>query len=78
MARTKLTVRRLNRPIFVPTLEHRIGNKNVLKKRNNEFKIKRLLPQTKTVQIKKNGHVGTMMRVRRKTTYFTGRRTLRF
>ena len=53
MARTKLTVRRINRPIFVLVPEHSIGNKIALKKRSKEFKIKRLLPEAKTVHLKK-------------------------
>ena len=79
MARTKAAVRRVNSgPVFVPAPDHRIGNKNIMNRKNPNFKIKKLLPETKRVQVKKNGQVLRPMNVRRKTTYFSGRRRLRF
>ena len=78
MARTKLTVRRTLGPMFVTAPGHRIGNKNIINRRNNRFKIKKLLPQTKQMQVKKNGQVLRTMNVRRKAIYFSGKRRLRF
>ena len=77
MARTKQTVRRLPvTPAFVSAPG--LGNKRLTKQRNKEFKIKKLLPQPITVDLKKNGQVIRKMRVRRKTIHFSGKRTLRF
>ena len=53
MARTKATVRRLNRPTFVAAPGQRIGNKNIMNGRRSMFKIKTLLPQIKQVEVKK-------------------------
>ena len=53
MARTKTTVRRLNRPTFVAAPDQRIGNKNIMNRRQSMFKIKTLLPQIKQVEVKK-------------------------
>ena len=47
MARTKATVKRINAPSFVAAPGQRIGNKNILKRRNARFKIKTILPQQK-------------------------------
>ena len=54
MARTKATVR-TGQPTFFPALRQRIENKNILDRRlrYTPFKIKRLLPQTKQVKVKK-------------------------
>ena len=52
MARTKTTVR-LGRPIFVAVPGQRIGNKNILNRRNSMFKIKTLLPKTLQIEVKK-------------------------
>ena len=57
MARTKATVKRINAPSFVATPGQRIGNKNILKRRNARFKIKTILPQQKQIEVKKNGQV---------------------
>ena len=38
-----------------------------------KFKIKALLPEQKTVNIKKNGQIATSITVRRETKKFTGR-----
>ena len=46
MARTKATVRRLGQPTFMAAPGQRIGNKNILNRRNSMFKLKTLLPQT--------------------------------
>ena len=78
MARTKATVRRMPRSVFVPELGQRIGNKYVMNRRNVSFKIKKLLPEAKRVQVKKNGEVLRTMNVRRKTIFFTGRRRIQF
>ena len=51
MARTKATIRRLNRPRFVAALGQRIENKNIMNRRQSMFKIKTLLPQIKQVEI---------------------------
>ena len=50
MDRTKATVGRLNRPIFVAAPGQRIGNKNIMSKRQSMFEIDTLLPQ---VEVKK-------------------------
>ena len=49
MTRTKATIRRLGRTIFVPAPGKRISNKSIINRRlrNAPFKIKKLLPQTK-------------------------------
>ena len=66
MARTKATVRRLNKPTFVAAPGQRIGNKNIMNRRQSMFKIKALLPQHKQVEVKENGQVVRRMIVRRK------------
>ena len=53
MARTNTTVRRLNRPTFVAAPDQRIGNKNIMNRRQSMFKIKTLLPQHKQIEVKK-------------------------
>ena len=53
MARTKATVRRINAPSFVTAPGQRIGNKNILNRRNARFKIKKILPQQKQTEVKK-------------------------
>lgn len=52
MTRTKATMRGL--PKVVVNLEGRIGNKNILNRRPRiiTFKIKKLLPQSKVVEVK--------------------------
>lgn len=62
MARTKLTVRR--------RLDLRHNQK--------PFKIKTILPEQRTVQVKKNGNVIKTINVRRKTTYFNNRWAITF
>ena len=76
MARTKITVRRLQ--TFVRAQGQRIGNKNIMNRRNAMFKIKILLPRSKQIEVKKSGQVLRRMNVRRKSHYFTGNRRLRF
>ena len=78
MATTKAIVRRLNRPTFVAATGQRIGNKNVMNRRQSMFKIKTLLPKIKQVEVKKNNQVVRRMNVRRKSHYFSGNRRLRF
>ena len=53
MARVKVTVRRLNKLTFVAAPSQRIGNKNIMNRRNSMFKLKTLLPQTLRVEAKK-------------------------
>ena len=53
MTRTKATVRRLRQPTFVDVPGQRIGNKNILNRRNSMSKIKTLLPQTLQMKVKK-------------------------
>ena len=53
MARTKATVRRLNRPSFVAASGQRIGSKNIMNRRKSMFKIKTFLPQHKQIEVKK-------------------------
>ena len=78
MTRTKATDRKLNRPTFVPAPGQRIGNKNIMNRRQSMFKIKTLLPQIKQVEVKKNGEVVGKMTVRRMSHYFPTNRRLRF
>ena len=52
MARTKATVRRIRQPTFVLAPGPRVGNKNVINRRNPMFKIKTLLPKTRQVEVK--------------------------
>ena len=47
MDRTKTTVRRINAPSFVSIQGQRIGNKNILNKRNARFKNETILLQPK-------------------------------
>ena len=42
------------------------------------FKIKEILPQKKTINIKKNGQIIKAINVRRKSRYFSGRNRLIF
>ena len=74
MASTKATVRRINAPSFVAATGQRIGNKNILKRRNTRFKIKTILPKQKQMEVKKNGQVVCKMIVKRVAHYFSGNR----
>ena len=78
MASTKATVRKLNQPTFVAAPGQRIGNNNIMDRRNSMFKIKTLLPQALRVEVKKNGQVVRRVNVRRKSHYFTGNRKRQF
>ena len=62
MVRTKLVPRKRVRIVRWPPQEPSV-----------KFKIKRLLPEEKTVDFKRNGQVIKTIRVRRKTTKFTDR-----
>ena len=62
MVRTKLVPRKRARIVRWPPQEPSV-----------KFKIKRLLPEEKTVDFKRNGQVIKTIRVRRKTTKFTDR-----
>lgn len=66
MARIKATVRRF------PAAERRKG------KQIRPFKIKEILPQQKTVVIKKNGQAIRTIRAGRKSRYFSGKNRLIF
>ena len=59
MVRTKLVPKRIDIRCWPP------------RKRYTENKIKTLLPEQKTINIKKNGQVVRMVTVRRKTHKFT-------
>ena len=59
MVRTKLVSRRVKIRRWLP------------KQPSVKFKIKTILPEEKTIDIKKNGQVIRTIRVRRKTTKFT-------
>ena len=61
MARTKLTPKRVRIRRWPP------------KQPSAKFKIKTIMPEQKTVNIKKNEQVVRTIRVRRKTTRFTDR-----
>ena len=69
MARTKAAVRRL--PVVVARSEFR-------QRTIRPFKIKEILPQQKTVNIKKDEHVIKTTNVRRKSRYFSGGNRLIF
>ena len=69
MARTKATVRRF--PVVV------VGN-DFQWKTIKPFKIKEILPDQKTVDIKKNGEIIKKINLRRKSKYFSGRNRLIF
>ena len=69
MARTKATVRRL--PVAVTRSEF-------TRRTVRPFKIKEILPQQKTVNIKKDGQVIKTINVRRKSGYFSDRDGLIF
>ena len=68
MARTKVTVRRF------PAIEQSNARCSTVK----PFKIKEILPQQKTVNIKKKGEIIKTINVRRKLRYFSGRNRLIF
>ena len=53
MARAKATVRRINAPNFAVAPGQRIGNKNILSRRNPRLKIKTFLQQQKQIEVKK-------------------------
>ena len=59
--------RRIKRPL--PSGGIGVKNMEVFGKRNRDIKIKKVLPQSKVVQVKKNGVVVRTMTVRRET-YF--------
>ena len=88
MARTKTTPRRSKRPMRNAAATSRAINRLLVTsnspvdfsltrktsgKRIKHIKIKKLLPQAKQVQVKKNGQVIRRMTVRRKS-YYPGRR----
>ena len=66
MARTKVTPKRVRIRRWLP------------KQPSAKFKNKTIMPEQKTVNIKKNGQVVRTIRVRRKTTRFTDREARQF
>ena len=50
----------------------RAGKKQITRPRNKRFKLKKLLPQSKRIQVKKNGQIVRTMKVNRKAYYFNG------
>ena len=68
MARTKATVIRL--PVVV--------RNDFQQKTRNPFKIKEILPEQKTVDIKKNGKIMKTINVRRISKYFSCKNRLIF
>ena len=69
MVRTKAIVKRL--PVAIARSDFR-------RRAIRPFKIKEILPQQKTVTIKKNGPIIKTINVRRKSRYFSGRNRLIF
>ena len=68
MARTKAIVRKLRQPTSTYAAPgQRIGNKNILNRRQSRFKMKKLLRQTLQVEVKKNGQFVIKLNVRRKS-----------
>ena len=80
MAKTKITVRRIQVLTFVHSPGHRIGNKNIMKRRlrNAPYEIKKLLPEYKRADVKKNGQIVRSMNARKKAIYFNGKRIFVF
>ena len=79
MTRTKLTVRRTlyNDNNGNAVAEPGRGNKRITRQRNRHFKLKSFYPKPKRFRSKKRRAIRTM-KVRRKSTYFSGKKTLRF
>ena len=69
MAQTKATGRRL------PVVEVR---NDFQRRAIKPFKIKEILPEQKTLDIKKNGEIIETINVRRKSKYFSGTKRLIF
>ena len=67
MIRTKLTARRWPRTSRIPPW---LMNRRQQRKVKRPFKINLTLPEQKTIDIKKNGNVIKIIRVRRKSKYF--------
>ena len=67
MTRIKATVRRMQVPNLVHLPGHRIGQKNIMNRRlrNAPYKIKKLLPEYKRVDIKKNGQIVRSVNVKK-------------
>ena len=70
-----------SKPSFVPANRPRsgVGVKNIerIRVRNRAMKIKKLLPQPKNVEVKKNGVVLRRMVIRRRS-HFPGRRKVTY
>ena len=52
----------------------RAGNKQITRPRDKQFKLKKLLPQSKRVQVKENGRIVRTRKVNRQAHYFSGRK----
>ena len=48
--------------------------KQITRPRDKQFKLKKLLPQSKKVHVKENGRVVRTMKVNRQAHYFSGRK----
>ena len=74
MARTELTVRRMNKKTRkLPAREYDDRKRTIY-----PFKIKQTLPEQRTVNITKNGQIVKTINVRRKSKYFNRKNRLIF
>ena len=74
MARTELTVRRMNKKTRkLPAREYGDRKRTIY-----PFKIKQTLPEQRTVNITKNGQIVKTINVRRKSKYFHRKNRLIF
>ena len=53
MARTKATVRRINAPSFVAAPGQKIGNKNILNRKMQDLKLKKVCPNKNRLRERK-------------------------
>ena len=77
MAGTKATVKMMQVPTFGHSPGRRIENKNIMSRRlrNAHYKIKKLLPEYKQVDVQKNGQIMRSMNVIiKKAIYFPEKR----
>ena len=75
MVRTKLTARSWPRSSRIPPW---LMNKRQRRKVSKPLKIKLILPEQKTVTIRKGGNAIKTIRVRRKSKYFTDKNARTF
>ena len=71
MAGTKATVKMMQVPTFGHSPGRRIENKNIMsgRLRNAHYKIKKLLPEYKQVDVQKNGQIMRSMNVIKKKLF---------